>query len=219
MTLSLTPRDNAVPGTNYRITAYITKPEGFWRHRYHQLYLNGRSLVDSQEATSDYDDVSSVSVVSAFTAGGTGTLAIDYVAQEERDILIILADANSNYSWTAWVRYPVAAGEYREVTNGRTNGDTYEWLRMVTPIQCKSNDSGSIKSELRYDAYGNVTSDTRQNGYTSGGRTLRYSTFDKPLAITKVSHTVRCPSRARYLRIDDGPAASTDRITRYLGSV
>jgi len=65
----------------------------------------------------------------------------------------------------------------------------------------------------QYDENGNMTSD-------SSGRTLVYSTFDKPTSITKGAHTTTFkygPDRSRYLRTDTN--ASGTKTTRYLGSV
>ena len=63
-----------------------------------------------------------------------------------------------------------------------------------------------------YDSNGNNTS--------GGGRTLDYSTFDKPLSITKGGHTTAFeygPDRARYKRTDqDGTDTKT---TWYLGNL
>jgi RHS repeat-associated protein len=65
-----------------------------------------------------------------------------------------------------------------------------------------------------YDANGNMVSD-------SDGRALEYSTFDKPINITKGSHSTAFKygaDRARYLRIDDKADGSKTRTT-YQGSV
>ena len=64
-----------------------------------------------------------------------------------------------------------------------------------------------------YDANGNMTSD-------SSGRSLSYSTFDKPTLISKGSHTTTFnygPDRARYKRTDTNSSGTT--VTRYIGSV
>ena len=65
----------------------------------------------------------------------------------------------------------------------------------------------------QYDANGNMTS--------GGGRTLEYSTFDKPTRITKGGHTTQFQydtQRSRYKRVDtDGSNKTT--ITRYVGNV
>ncbi|MBB3059200.1 FG-GAP-like repeat-containing protein, partial [Microbulbifer rhizosphaerae] len=65
-----------------------------------------------------------------------------------------------------------------------------------------------------YDANGNMTSD-------SSGRTLVYTTFDKPETITKGGHTTEFrygPDRSRYLRIDTDSSNNTTE-TRYIGNV
>ena len=59
----------------------------------------------------DYDDVSSVTYVAPLYAGVSNSLTIDYAAQEDRDLLIILADGFNNWGWTAWVRHEVEAGQ------------------------------------------------------------------------------------------------------------
>ncbi|TQV70787.1 hypothetical protein FKG94_20905 [Exilibacterium tricleocarpae] len=64
-----------------------------------------------------------------------------------------------------------------------------------------------------YDSNGNMTGD-------SDGRSITYSTFDKPLSISKGSHTTRFqygPDRARYKRVDDANGEVTS--TLYIGSV
>ena len=67
----------------------------------------------------------------------------------------------------------------------------------------------------QYDANGNNTS--------GDGRTLTYSTFDKPLQIIKGnSHTTAFeygPDRARYKRTDDENNNGVDKTTWYIGSV
>lgn len=63
----------------------------------------------------DYDYISNVDVIGSLTAGDTALLQIDYAAQTERDLLLILADANSNYRWVAWVRHSIPAGDLNEV--------------------------------------------------------------------------------------------------------
>jgi len=55
----------------------------------------------------------------------------------------------------------------------------------------------------------------------SSGRCIEYSSFDKPIEISKGGHTTRFaynPSRARYLRTDQNSRGATT-ITRYLGNV
>ena len=69
-----------------------------------------------------------------------------------------------------------------------------------------------------YDANGNMTSDTSAGDL--GGRTLVYTTFDKPREISKGGHTITfqyAPDRARFLRTDSSSAGTT--ITRYIGNV
>ena len=67
----------------------------------------------------------------------------------------------------------------------------------------------------QYDANGNNTS--------GDGRTLNYSTFDKPTQIVKgSSHTTAFeygPDRARYKRTDDENNNGVDKTTWYIGSV
>ena len=63
-----------------------------------------------------------------------------------------------------------------------------------------------------YDANGNNTS--------GDGRTIEYTTFDKPYEITRDGHTVTFaygPERSRYRRIDVGADGTT--TTRYIGNV
>ncbi|WP_179957465.1 FG-GAP-like repeat-containing protein [Exilibacterium tricleocarpae] len=65
----------------------------------------------------------------------------------------------------------------------------------------------------QYDANGNMTSD-------GNGRTLAYTTFDKPYRIDKGSHSTTFkygPQRTRYLRTDTGAGGTT--TTRYIGDV
>ncbi|WP_390593129.1 Ig-like domain-containing protein [Simiduia litorea] len=74
---------------------------------------------------------------------------------------------------------------------------------------CETSDGISYS----YDTNGNMTSD-------SSGRTLVYSTFDKPTLISKDGHSTGFkygPGRDRYLRTD--VSAQGTEITRYLGSV
>ncbi len=71
-----------------------------------------------------------------------------------------------------------------------------------------------------YDANGNLTSDTAVGNL--GGRTITYTTFDKPSLITKGNHSVAFqygPDRTRYLKTDTNSANGTVKETRYLGSV
>lgn len=66
-----------------------------------------------------------------------------------------------------------------------------------------------------YDNNGNLTSD--------GSRTLTYSTFDKPLSITKGNHTSTFeygPDRSRYLHIEtNSQVTEKNSTTVYLGGV
>ncbi|MCW8126990.1 PQQ-binding-like beta-propeller repeat protein [Microbulbifer halophilus] len=75
---------------------------------------------------------------------------------------------------------------------------------------CETSDGVSYE----YDANGNMVSD-------SSGRSLKYTTFDKPSEISKDGHKTEFqygPDRKRYLRIDtDGNGQVTE--TRYIGSV
>ncbi len=67
-----------------------------------------------------------------------------------------------------------------------------------------------------YDSNGNMTSDT-------SGRSLQYSTFDKPLTIGKGNHVSTFaygPDRSRYLQIDSNSSvAAKNKTTIYLGNV
>ena len=75
-------------------------------------------------------------------------------------------------------------------------------------------DTREVTATYEYDANGNMTSD-------SSGRSLRYSTFDKPLEISKDGHTTEFAygvDRSRYLRVDtDSNGNRTE--TRYIGNV
>jgi RHS repeat-associated protein len=101
--------------------------------------------------------------------------------------------------------------------------------------------------EVEYDLLGNITSktgvgdydydlnrphvllsagsatytyDLNGNNLTGDGRTLQYTTFDKPFEITKGGHATSFaygPDRARYRRIDVGIDGTT--TTRYIGNV
>ena len=110
VSLNLTPKNSAVPGSNYRIVSYITKEGGYWRDRYNQRYNSNRVLLDASNDAPDFDDVTSVSIVSPFMAGSTATLEVDYTTQQDGDLLIILVDGNDNWSWTSWARHPVTTG-------------------------------------------------------------------------------------------------------------
>ena len=70
-------------------------------------------------------------------------------------------------------------------------------------------------------ANGSVYSyDDNGNNISGGGRSLNYSTFDKPTSITKGGYSVSFAynvDRARYRRIDEGSGGTT--TTRYVGSV
>ena len=60
---------------------------------------------------------------------------------------------------------------------------------------------------------------TRSNNTSGGGRTLYYTTFDKPYQINKGGHTTEFaygPDRSRYRRVDTGSGV---RTTRYIGNV
>ncbi|MCG8371189.1 MAG: FG-GAP-like repeat-containing protein, partial [Proteobacteria bacterium] len=62
--------------------------------------------------------------------------------------------------------------------------------------------------------------DDNGNNVSGGGRTINYSTFDKPTKITKGGNTVRFAygvDRSRYRRIDQGASGTT--TTRYIGNV
>ncbi|MBB3063009.1 RHS repeat-associated core domain-containing protein, partial [Microbulbifer rhizosphaerae] len=80
--------------------------------------------------------------------------------------------------------------------------------------QVTSGETGeNILDSLVYDPNGNVISDNN--------RSLQYSTFDKPLTITKDSHTTVFkygPDRSRYLRVDTDSSGQVVE-TRYIGNV
>ncbi|HHJ16433.1 MAG TPA: hypothetical protein ENJ80_07020, partial [Gammaproteobacteria bacterium] len=72
---------------------------------------------------------------------------------------------------------------------------------------------GSNTTDYSYDANGNLTSD-------SNGRSVGYSTYNKPLVISKGSNFTTFsydPDRARYQRTDTDPTGTT--TTYYIGSV
>ncbi|MBT8423317.1 MAG: hypothetical protein KJP03_09385, partial [Gammaproteobacteria bacterium] len=64
------------------------------------------------------------------------------------------------------------------------------------------------------------TYDDNGNNLTGGGRTIVYSTFDKPTSITKSGNTVTfaySADRSRYRRVDQDTSGTT--TTRYIGNV
>ncbi|WP_444895184.1 RHS repeat-associated core domain-containing protein [Microbulbifer sp. SSSA005] len=79
---------------------------------------------------------------------------------------------------------------------------------------CETIDEGGSTVSYQYDHNGNMLED-------SSGRTLEYSTFDKPIEIKKDGHKTEFkygPDRMRYLRIDtDKNGAVTE--TRTIGNV
>ena len=67
---------------------------------------------------------------------------------------------------------------------------------------------------------GTYTYDANGNNLTGNGRTIKYTTFDKPFEISTSAHTTSFaygPDRARYKRIDVGTSGTT--TTRYIGNV
>ncbi len=71
-----------------------------------------------------------------------------------------------------------------------------------------------------YDANGNLTADTAVGSLA--GRSLTYTSFDKPSLITKGNHRIAFkygPGRSRYLRTDTNSDTGSIKETRYLGSV
>ena len=64
------------------------------------------------------------------------------------------------------------------------------------------------------------TYDANGNNVSGDGRTIKYTTFDKPYEISKDGHTVEFaygPDRSRYRRTDTGAEGTT--TTRYIGNV
>lgn len=64
------------------------------------------------------------------------------------------------------------------------------------------------------------TYDANGNNVSGDGRTIKYTTFDKPYEIAKNGHTVEFaygPDRSRYRRTDTGAEGTT--TTRYIGNV
>ena len=108
-TFSVTPRASALPGSNYRVLTYIAPKGKFFKQRFDQENTRGLSLVD--DAAPVGDELISVADPASFLAGQDNTVTISYSASEARDLLLILADANDGYSWVAWKRFPVSAGE------------------------------------------------------------------------------------------------------------
>lgn len=95
-------------------------------------------------------------------------------------------------------------------------GDECGTSNYVGPHAVCSTDNGHVS--YTYDANGNLTSDSRHGNL--GGRTITYSTFDKPASIQRGRHHTRFaygPSRNRYLRADF--TGSSSKVTRYLGGV
>ena len=121
----------------------------------------------------------------------------------------------------------------------------YDGLNRLT----SHGESGQAALSVSYDAIGNIVTksgiqgsytygnnagpnavtaangsiynyDDNGNNISGGGRSLVYSTFDKPTSITKGSHSVAFAynvDRARYRRIDQGTNGTT--TTRYIGNV
>ncbi|NHN38976.1 hypothetical protein G8764_16830 [Pseudomaricurvus alcaniphilus] len=93
----------------------------------------------------------------------------------------------------------------------KTGVGTYTYGNNAGPHAVTNTSTGNIS--YTYDANGNMTSDT-------SGRSLQYTTFDKPKLISKGGHTTEFkygPNRARYLRTDTDSNGTT--VTRYIGSV
>ncbi|NHN38974.1 RHS repeat-associated core domain-containing protein [Pseudomaricurvus alcaniphilus] len=93
----------------------------------------------------------------------------------------------------------------------KTGVGTYTYGNNAGPHAVTKTSTGNIS--YTYDANGNMTSDT-------SGRSLQYTTFDKPKLISKGGHTTEFkygPNRARYLRTDTDTNGTT--VTRYIGSV
>jgi len=66
----------------------------------------------------------------------------------------------------------------------------------------------------------NYCYDENGNNISGDGRSINFSAFDKPESISKGGHTTSFAygtDRARYRRIDSGPAGTT--LTRYIGNV
>ncbi|MEZ5525280.1 MAG: hypothetical protein R3E62_10035 [Pseudomonadales bacterium] len=83
----------------------------------------------------------------------------------------------------------------------------------VTSTIDSASTSGFIN--YHYDANGNLTQDDT-------GRTLTYTSFDKPSLITKGNHQIAFeygPDRARYKRVDINTSTNEVTTTLYIGSV
>ena len=105
---------------------------------------------------------------------------------------------------------------YGNIKNKSDVGDYTYGENGAGPHAVSSTSDGAT---YQYDANGNMISDTT----TGGGRTLVYSSFDKPTQIIKGNHQIDFsygPGRSRYKRIDiNSEDGSVDRVTLYLGSV
>ncbi|WP_444889448.1 RHS repeat-associated core domain-containing protein [Microbulbifer sp. DLAB2-AA] len=92
-------------------------------------------------------------------------------------------------------------------------GDDSRCAKAAGPHALCQTSRDGIQTNYTYDANGNMQ--------TGDGRTIRYTTFDKPKYIAKDGHSIEFkygPSRSRYFRIDtDNSGGVTE--TRYIGSV
>jgi len=57
------------------------------------------------------DDLVSVSPLSAFNLGQASVVTVDYTASQDLEILVVVANGDDGWSWQAFERYGVSAGE------------------------------------------------------------------------------------------------------------
>ena len=215
--------------------------EGMPRTVYRKIIaMNARGQVTSEHRGIDNSSGSpQPSVTTTYQySGATGRLQfIDGINATGLDI------QDLDYAWDSLGN--LTSRKEKSGSKNLTESFTYDGLNRLTSQTV----SGQSTVSVAYNGIGNITSKSDVGVYTYGagsagphavtaaggssyaydangsnisgdGRTISYTTFDKPDQVTKGGHTTTFaygPDRSRYRRIDTSSAGTT--TTRYVGNV
>ena len=180
------------------------------------LVTTDSMLQPLQDLELEFDDfgnlISRINQGVGQSANTSAPQAKDQTEEYRYDALNRLRETN----WVGGSTQSLTYDSYGNIKNKSDVGDYTYGENGAGPHAVSSTSDGAT---YQYDANGNMISDTT----TGGGRTLVYSSFDKPTQIIKGNHQIDFsygPGRSRYKRIDiNSEDGSVDRVTLYLGSV
>jgi len=202
--------------------------------------MNARGQVTTEYRGVDNQVASpqpSVTTISLYSSSTGRLLSIDGMNTTGLDV------QDLDYSWNTVGN--LLSRQEMSGTKSLSESFGYDGLNRLTSQTV----SGQSSVTISYNGIGNITNKSDVGSYTYGagnagphavtgaggaiyaydsngnntsgdGRTVQYTTFDKPDQISKDGHTTSFaygPDRARYRRVDDG--ASGIKTTRFIGNV